>query len=207
MGLTRLRVRARKPRTRLAGSKMSLFHRITKDLKKQRSVRELVIRQTREALQQSKLAIFAVHRNEDKDAKQLVEQAGKSLDTLQKKLKDQPRFLNDGNLLAALEEFGEAWLVVEFARGKKLAFPKKPKLAPEQQIGALADFTGELGRRAVLKATERKLKDVEKIYTTVSDVVRHLAEADLTGQARQKFDEAKRNLKRIEEIRYDLSLR
>ena len=60
---------------------------------------------------------------------------------------------------------------------------------------------------AVLKATERQLKDVEKIYTTVSDVVRHLAEADLTGQARQKFDEAKRNLKRVEEIRYELSLR
>ncbi|MEK7631552.1 MAG: hypothetical protein AAB445_01620 [Patescibacteria group bacterium] len=186
---------------------MSLFHRITKDLKKQRTVREVVIRQTREALQQSKLAIFAVHRNEDKEAKQLVEQAGKQLEKLQKQLKDQPRFLSDGNLLAALEEFGEAWLVVEFARGKKLTFSKQPKLAPEQQIGALADFTGELGRRAVLKATERKLKDVEKIYATVSDVVRHLAEADLTGQARQKFDEAKRNLKRIEEIRYELSLR
>ena len=186
---------------------MSLFHRITKDLKKQRNIREVVIRETREALQQSKLAIFAVHRNDDHGAKKLVEEAGKQLEKLQKKPKDQSRFLNDGNLLAALEEFGEAWLVVEFARGKKLAFPKHPKLAPEQQVGALADFTGELGRRAVLKATERKLKDVEKIYKTVTDVVRHLAEADLTGQARQKADEAKRNLKRIEEIRYELSLR
>ena len=186
---------------------MSLFHRITKDLQKQRGVREVVIRQTREALQQSKLAIFAVHRNEDSEAKKLVEQAGKQLEKLQKQLQAAPRFWNDGNLLAALEEFGEAWLVVEFARGKKLTFPKKPLLAPEQQIGALADFTGELGRRAVLKATERQLKDVEKIYSTVSDVVRHLAEADLTGQARQKFDDAKRNLKRIEEIRYELSLR
>lgn len=186
---------------------MSLFHRISQDLKKQRAVREVVIRQTREALQQSKLAIFAVHRNEDNEAKKLVEQAGKQLEKLQGQLKASPRFWNDGNLLAALEEFGEAWLVVEFARGKQLAFPKKPKLAPEQQIGALADFTGELGRRAVLKATERKNKDVEKIYTTVSDVVRHLVEADLTGPARQKADEAKRNLKRIEEVRYDLSLR
>lgn len=186
---------------------MSLFHRITKDLQKQRGIREVVIRQTREALQQSKLAIFAVHRNDDNGAKKLVDQAGEQLEKLQKKLKDQPRFLNDGNLLAALEEFGEAWLVVEFARGKKLGFPKKPHLAPEQQIGALADFTGELSRRAVLKATERKYKEVEKMYATVSDVVRHLAEADLTGQARQKFDEAKRNLKRIEEIRYELSLR
>ncbi len=186
---------------------MSLFHRIAKDLRKQRDVREVVFRQTREALQQSKLAIFAVHRNDDDGARKQVEQAGKQLEKLQQQLKGNARFLNDGNLLAALEEFGEAWLVVEFARGKKLAFPKRPALAPEQQIGALADFTGELSRRAVLKATERKLKDVEKIYKTVSDVVRHLAEADLTGQARQKADEAKRNLKRIEEIRYELSLR
>lgn len=186
---------------------MSIFHRITKDLQKQRNVREVVIRQTREALQQSKLAIFAVHRNEGSEAKKLVEHAGEQLKKLQHTLRDNSRFLNDGNLLAALEEFGEAWLVVEFARGKKLSFPKHPKLAPEQQIGALADFTGELGRRAVLQATERKYKDVEKIYKTVSEVVRHLAEADLTGQARQKFDEAKRNLKRIEEIRYELSLR
>jgi translin len=186
---------------------MSIFHRITKDLKAQRNVREVVIRETRQALQDSKLAIFAVHRSDDAGAKKLVEQAGKQLEKLQRKLTDQSRFINDGNLLAALEEFGEAWLVVEFARGKKLGFPKKPKLAPEQQIGALADFTGELSRRAVLVATERKLKDVEKIYKTVSDVVRHLAEADLTGQMRQKFDEAKRNLKRIEEIRYELSLR
>lgn len=186
---------------------MSLFHHIAKDLKKQRTIREMVIRQTREALQQSKLAIFAVHRGDDSGAQKLVEQSGKQLEKLQHQLKKHPRFLHDGNLLAALEEFGEAWLVVEFARGKKLAFPKKPLLAPEQQIGALADFTGELGRRAVLMATERKHKDVEKIYTTVSDVVRHLVEADLTGPARQKADEAKRNLKRIEEVRYDLSLR
>jgi len=186
---------------------MSLFHRLRKDLQKQRSLRESVLRETREALQRAKLAIFAVHRNDDSGAKKLVEEAGKQLEKLQKRLKDQPRFINDGNLLAALEEFGEAWLVVEFARGKKLAFPTKPLLAADQQVAALADFTGELSRRAVLKATDRDRKAVEKIYATVSDVVHNLAEADLTGQARQKFDEAKRNLKRIEEIRYELSLR
>lgn len=186
---------------------MSLFTHLTKNFRQQRDVREVVIRETRQALQDAKLAIFAVHRNDDTGGQKLVEQSGGRLEKLQRKLKDQPRFWNDGNLLAALEEFGEAWLVVDFAKGKKLAFPKQPLLAPEQQIGALADFTGELSRRAVLKATERKLKDVEKIYATISDVVHNLAEADLTGQARQKGDEAKRNLKRVEEIRYELSLR
>lgn len=186
---------------------MSLFKNLKKDLQKQKAFREKVIAESRKALQNSKLAIFAIHRDEEKQAKKLLAEAEDILKKVLKEIQGEPKFLNDGNVLAALEEFGEAWLVLGFAQGKKLNFPKKPILPPDQQVGALADFTGEMVRKAIAEATNRNQKTVEIIYKTVAEVVYSLADADLTGQGRQKFDDAKRNLKRLEEIRYDLSLR
>ncbi|RJO58908.1 hypothetical protein C4546_04895 [Candidatus Parcubacteria bacterium] len=186
---------------------MKLFKRLKKDLDRQKSFREKVISESRKALQDSKLAIFSVHRYETKNAQKLLAEAEKILKKVLNESKSEPKFLNDGNILAALEEYGEAWLVLEFANGKKLNFPKRPELPPDQKVGALADFTGEMVRLAILEATQRNAKRVEEIYKSVHEVVKHLAEADLTGPSRQKFDDAKRNLKRLEEIRYDLSLR
>ncbi|PIS40541.1 MAG: hypothetical protein COT26_02730 [Candidatus Kerfeldbacteria bacterium CG08_land_8_20_14_0_20_43_14] len=186
---------------------MSLFKSLKKCLQKQKAFREKVIVESRKALQNSKLAIFALHRNEEKQAKKLLAEAEDILKEVLKEIQGEPKFLNDGNILAALEEFGEAWLVLEFNKSGELKFPKHPELPPDQKVGALTDFTGEMVRAAVLQATNRNYKAVDAIYEVVESVVHNLADADLTGQGRQKFDDAKRNLKRLEEIRYDLSLR
>lgn len=186
---------------------MLFFTKLHKDLSRQRRLREQTFGITRQAQQAAKLAIFAVHRDNPKEAEEFLTRAQKQLSGVQHNLRKEPRALNDGNLLAALEEFGEAWLTFMFTQNKKLAFPKKPILAADQQVGAAADFTGELVRRAVLAVTDGDRKTVDRAYKTVRDVVDHLAKADLTGHLRQKFDEAKRNLKRLEEIRYDLKVR
>ncbi|MFA6588234.1 MAG: hypothetical protein WCT08_04135 [Patescibacteria group bacterium] len=186
---------------------MSLFKNLKKDLQKQKAVREKVLAESRKALQNSKLAIFACHRQDLKTAEKLLQDAEGILKKVLKEVEGKPKFLNDGNILAALEEFGEAGLVVAYAKNNKLEFPKHPELPPDQKVGALTDFTGEMVRTAILQATNRNHQAIEKIYKIVDEVVRNLADADLTGQSRQKFDDAKRNLKRLEEIRYDLSLR
>jgi predicted translin family RNA/ssDNA-binding protein len=186
---------------------MKFFRQLHKDLAKQRSVREQTFAASRQAQQAAKLAIFAIHRDNPKEAEDFLKRSQEQLANLQHKFRKEPRFSHDGSHLAALEEFGEAWLTFAFSKNEKLSFPKKPVLPADQQIGALADFTGELVRRSVLAVTDGDRKTVDHAYKTVREVVNQLAKADLTGNLRQKFDDAKRNLKRLEEIRYDLKVR
>ena len=54
---------------------MSLFKSLKKCLQKQKAFREKVIVESRKALQNSKLAIFALHRDEEKQAKKLLAEA------------------------------------------------------------------------------------------------------------------------------------
>jgi predicted translin family RNA/ssDNA-binding protein len=71
----------------------------------------------------------------------------------------------------------------------------------------LADLTGELVRQAVLQSTRKSYQNIEKYREISEEIVGFMLKLYLTGSSRQKFDEAKRNLKRLEEILYDLSLR
>ena len=82
-----------------------------------------------------------------------------------------------------------------------------PTDEPDLVIGGLSDFTGELSRQAVLKATEGDAKTVEKVFLTVRDVIEFLLKMNLTGSLRTKFDQAKHNLRKIEEVRYESSRR
>ena len=58
----------------------------------------------------------------------------------------------------------------------------------------------------MLAATERNLKEVERLHKLVRQAVEFLLHLDLTGQLRQKFDQAKQNLRKIEEIAFNVSL-
>ena len=78
---------------------------------------------------------------------------------------------------------------------------------PEIYLGGLSDITGELVRRSVLHATDGDHETVERIFEDVRRVVELLMDMDLTGGLRSKLDQAKQNLRKLEEIRYDLSLR
>lgn len=162
--------------------------------------------QSMEVLSLSKQAIFALHRNEIKNASHLVDEAEKILGKLSKLIKDNHKLRYEGSLRAALEEYVEAKVYLMYIKSKKIDFIKGFDFGDEDYIGGLCDLTGELVRKAIDLATKKEYKQIDDIKDLVEEIVGELIKFNLTNYLRQKFDDAKRNLKKIEEIRYQVKL-
>lgn len=160
-----------------------------------------------EGLAASKRAIFAFHREDQMAADEQLALAEARLKTGAAIVKKVPKLAQEGSWRAAQEEYAEADLLRQYL--EKGALGKVSVIAddPELYLGGLSDLTGELVRRSVLHATDGDHETVERIFEDVRRVVELLMDMDLTGGLRSKLDQAKQNLRKLEEIRYDLSLR
>jgi predicted translin family RNA/ssDNA-binding protein len=52
-----------------------------------------------------------------------------------------------------------------------------------------------------------KKKEVEKIKGVINDIMSELVEFDMTGYLRTKYDQARGNLRKIEQINYEVKIR
>jgi len=89
------------------GQLKSYLHAYAKD-------RLAVIELSNQAIHQSKRAIFALHRDEVKEAEEKLKQARELLSGILTKYKKQPEILDEGAYRAGLEEFVEASLFTVF---------------------------------------------------------------------------------------------
>ncbi len=155
----------------------------------------------------SKRAIFAFHRGDNKKAKQELKMAETKIKQGQKIINGEPRLAQEGSWRAAREENAEAILLAQYITDGRLTPVAHIAQDPDIFLGALSDLTGELVRRAVMLATDENAKPaIETIFQDVRDVVDFLLQMDLTGGLRSKLDQAKQNLRKLEEIRYDLAI-
>jgi predicted translin family RNA/ssDNA-binding protein len=187
-----------------------LFNQLKKDYQSHTQMRRLVISQSNEILHQSKQVIFLLHRH----SKDKNEQADKFLKEIEKKikkinlnLKEFPELKYSGVYQAAREEYLEAKLFWQVLKYKKIKPVKGMGLNFSDYLAASCDLTGELVRKMILLATENKFDQTKEIKEIITEVVQELTQFDLTGYLRHKYDEAKRNLKKAEEILYELKLR
>ena len=65
---------------------------------------------------------------------------------------------------------------------------------------------GELYRYAIKSATEKNFKAVKKCYDAAAEIIGELVDMDLTGYNRQKFDQAKQALHKLEQVVYEVSV-
>lgn len=160
-----------------------------------------------EALAASKRAIFAYHRDDEAAAHEQLEVAKERLRSGTAIVKKVSKLTQEGSWRAAQEEYAEADLLRQYLERGSLG--KVDGIADDAEIylGGLSDMTGELVRRSVLHATDGDHETVERIFEDVRMVVELLMQMDLTGSLRTKLDQSKQNLRKLEEIRYDLSLR
>lgn len=193
---------------------MALFNNLSRELKAREERRELVIKTSREILRESKRIIFLCHEGADAEVKKAIlnlkERIIKESARLSKPLVSRgPDFFleSEGVWAASQEEFLEAWFLYQVASRQKLSLPSQLSASPETIVGGLSDLTGELLRQVVLRATERDLKTVKRLHGISVSIIKELLPLYLTGQGRMKFDSAKRNLKRIEEILYEVTIR
>ena len=107
----------------------------------------------------------------------------------------------------AIEEYVEGKLYWAFVAKKEAVIPAYIKLTFWDMLGGWSDFTGELVRRAISLAHEADIQEIEQLKAVSEKVVEMFSQVSFSGKLRNKYDATERNLKRLEEILYELKLR
>lgn len=160
-----------------------------------------------EILAGSKRAIFAFHRQDALRAEEELSGVRVRLREGWDLIREEPLLRSEGGFRAAREEYTEADFLSQFLRTGKIEHFDDNEQDPDIFIGGISDLLGELVRQAVSLATKREDSPIEALYEAAQEVVEFLLQMDLTGTQRTKTDQAKQHLRKLEEIRYDLSLR
>ncbi|RLN10731.1 hypothetical protein BBJ28_00014720 [Nothophytophthora sp. Chile5] len=108
--------------------------------------------------------------------------------------------LRDGALSASLEEYAEAKCFFHYLDTRCLLQRRDvPSVRTNEYLGGVIDFTGELMRLAVVKATSRDIQEVERYKVMVEAISGELIQFDFrNGPLRRKFDAIKYNLQKLE---------
>ena len=184
-----------------------LFDQLKKDYDFYDQERRKLIGLSNDALMKAKQAIFAFHRDDMNGGNTLLADVEAIFSELEKKFKKEEELRYEGSYRAALEEYVEAKFFGGFLEGKKIDFIKGVQIDADSYLAGLSDFTGELLRKAVLAATDKKFKKVEELASGIREVIGELLKFNLTSYLRTKYDQAKHNLRRVEEILYDVKMR
>lgn len=183
------------------------FIQLKKDYSFFNQNRREIIGWSSDALHKSKMAIFSLHRGQIKEAGKILEGVEKTLNSLEPLFKKTVALRHEGSYRAALEEYVEAKMLYKVISGDKISAIKEVRVDFDSYLAGLCDTTGELVRLAIKEATNRRLHEVEKIKETITEIMGELIEFNLTSYLRTKYDQAKTNLKKIEQMVYEIKLR
>ena len=116
--------------------------------------------------------------------------------------------LRYGSFAAAMEEYAEAAIFRHYLQaGCLLPSRELPLCQRDEYLGGLLDFTGELNRYAVLRATARDVASVTRCRDLVDAIFGAFLRFDLrNGMLRKKFDALKYTLKKMESLLYEMQL-
>ena len=196
----------------MVGVSMSL---LSLDIQQQTLERQTKLTRLRKDLQQvaaevlsaSKRSIFALHREDTHASEQERKTAEQAIARGWTIVSSEGLLAHEGAWRAAREEYAEAALLAEYVKDHTLNIHPDKDHDPDILIGGLSDFLGELVRLAVLAATRGHIQPIEQYYQDAVELMDFLLQMDLTGHLRTKVDQAKQHVKKLEEIRYDLSFR
>jgi len=166
-----------------------------------------IIKESGEALQCSKKAIFAFQRGRADEAEVKLQEARAVLKSLEERFGKDFRLRMEGSWKSAMEEFCEAKLFGDFYKNEKLDAIKEFHVEPDEYLGGLTDVTGEIVRMMIIWTTQKEFDKVRQANEVIHDIVEELMEYNFVGYLRTKFDQAKNSLRKAEEIVYDISLR
>src|SRR3990167_6579754 len=129
------------------------FREIAKHLDQFEEKREQQIAKSRDIIKISKQIIYALHRNDVKEAESYV-------NTIKKELKKLSSYHYDTNMASvAWQEYVEAIAFYHFVKDKKIPTSKDLGVDPESYLLGLCDLTGELVRRAVNAVIQKDYKE------------------------------------------------
>ena len=138
----------------------------------------------------SSCSIYSIHRGDSAKATDQMAQAK----ALAKKelipIVEQFPQLRYGAFSSSMEEFAEAAIFAEFvANGRVPTVAELEIVTKEEYLGGIMDFTGELNRFAVIRATARDIEGVRRCRDVVDQLFAQLMLFEWrNGNLRRKFD-------------------
>ncbi len=182
------------------------FSKLKKEYEKKEIERRKIISASNQILHASKRVIFGLHRGDIGHAETSLNLLEKEIKTMQKNF-GFTRLEQEGAYKAAIEEYVEGRLLYLVYKGKNLNSFSGLKIATDSYLGGLCDLTGEMVRYSTNLAAEQKFDKVEQMLESVRDIIGELVQFDMTGYLRTKYDQAKHNLKKMEQINYEIKIR
>lgn len=183
------------------------FKKVREELLAYAEKRRDLIKTSGDAQHLAKKAIFALQRDESKQGDECLQASLVLLKGLVKKYQSEAGIFDEGSFKAALEEYIEARLFRDFMAGKSLDQIDELPVDSDAFVSGLCDVPGEIVRYAIKSATERKFDVVKHCYDEAEQIIDELVDMDLTGYHRQKFDQAKQALNKLQQIVYEVSLK
>ncbi|TSC83882.1 MAG: translin [Parcubacteria group bacterium Gr01-1014_13] len=183
------------------------FDLVRKELLGYSAKRQEIIKESSQAQFLSKKAIFAMQRDGMAEAQKLLAQAEKIILDLNIKNKKDRSIFEEGSYKAGLEEFVEAFVLNQYLQKKTIGKLAKVHVDSDIFISGLCDVPGELLRYAIKSATEKKFAEVKRCKEAADEIIEELVDMNLTGYNRQKFDQAKQALNKLEQVLYEVSIR
>lgn len=167
--------------------------------------RDLLIKDSRNVVKSSKIIIYALHRDEITEAEKSIEKIKDELKELEKYVKDHSELRFSGSFKIAEQEYAEAMCFYYFIKENRLVTNKELNLDAESYLLGVFDLTGELVRKAINSAIKKDYGMSLKIKDFVSDLYGELLKFEFrNGNLRKKFDSIKYDLKKLEDLVYDL---
>ena len=182
----------------------SEFTKIREDMHRLDLKREEIIQTSREAISISKQIIYAAQRNDLKEAEDSIKKIKEKIKKLRK-----VNIPTDTNINSvAFQEYVEAIAFYEFVKRKKVPTRASLGVSAEDYLSGLCDLTGELVRKAIYDVIHKKFDEASRIKELVHDIYGEFLKLHLrNGELRKKSDSIKWNLKKLEEVMYDISMK
>ena len=182
----------------------SEFRKIREEMHRFDAKREEIIQASRDIISISKQIIYAAQRNDLKEAEISVKKIKEKIRKLKK-----ININSDTNINSvAFQEYVEAMAFYEFVKNKKIPTRASLGVSAEDYLSGLCDLTGELVRKAIYDVIHKKFDEAERIKELVHDIYGEFLNLHLrNGELRKKSDSIKWNLKKLEEVMYDISIK
>ena len=166
--------------------------------------REQLIKKARDLLKISKQLIYSLHRKNLQEASKILKDVKKEKNNLDKIAKNNAKLIYEGSYSEACQEYVEAICYYGFVKDKNIPTANTLKVDVGDYLMGISDLTGELTRRAVTIANKDE-KSFLKIKKLVEEIFGEFLKFDFrNSMLRKKADQIKWNLKKLEDIGYDI---
>ncbi|NPA31092.1 MAG: haloacid dehalogenase [Chloroflexi bacterium] len=177
-----------------------LAERVQQDFEARNTAREQALARTRRLIRHCARAIQAVHRDDEAQARALLEQAHELAQTLRADLEPYPDLYYAGYTQDALKEYAEANIVFGLLRQGRLPDPDDLGLPYNTFMRGLAEAVGELRRHVLNILRNGYSAEAETTLAYMDDIYGLLVTLDypdaITGGLRRLTDIARSLLER-----------